>query len=90
MTNLIAAISITLSTNWHKLGDLDIEAQVVKREVSATMVFEGKTNVVNLKTTFECLPGVRMVTVATTTNIFVFTNLYYNGFLLQTNQWILK
>lgn len=59
MTNLLVTISLVLSTNWHALQGLPLEVQLVKKEHTATIVYQGATNSFVLDTEWEALPGLR-------------------------------
>lgn len=50
MTNLIAALTISLSTNWTGTIINDREAGIVITNYDAKVVYENKTNYIRLKT----------------------------------------
>lgn len=78
MTNLLVTISLVLSTNWHALQGLPLEVQLVKKEHTAMIVYQGTTNSFVLKTEWEALPGLRK---AKATSFFSTTNVwpYWNS-----------
>lgn len=52
MTNLIASLIVTVSTNWSGAGPENKEVGFIQTNYSAQCVFEGKTNLFTLENRF--------------------------------------